>query len=258
MMNESPLPAQKLSDRRRTPRSTYAIVGLIAVVLIALACRSMSEVNDAAMSTNASGQLCYLGNTMHIYHDIHNHLPGANSPAEEPGGAGKKHPVSWRVRLLPYIEEQRLSEEYRFDEPWDSPHNAQFVTRMPKAFRHPKADALGTPVGHTHYRVFISAPGAKPSALFTDGLTGPKLNQVYDGTSYTILIVEAAEAVPWTMPEGLLFDPDGPLPKLGGLTRGKIQGRAVNNAPLAFRSDFPEDKLRAWITKDGRDISYEE
>ena len=30
---------------------------------------------------------------------------------------------SWRVLLLPYLEQQVFYMRYRFDEPWDSPHN---------------------------------------------------------------------------------------------------------------------------------------
>ena len=129
--------------------------------------------------------------------------------------------------------------------------NIRLLDRMPKVYSHPKVDPSIVPKGHTNYRVFISPPGAKPSALFTDGLQGPHLHRVPDGVSYTIMIVEAAEAVPWTMPEGLLFDPSQPLPKLGGLVPGITQALMVNTAGHSFRSDFPEDKMRAWITKDG-------
>jgi hypothetical protein len=40
---------------------------------------------------------------------------------------------------------------------------------------------------------------------------------ITDGTSNTFMIVEAAEAVPWTKPQDLDYDPAKPLPKLGGL-----------------------------------------
>ena len=43
-----------------------------------------------------------------------------------------------------------------------------------------------------------------------------RLVDIPDGTSNTIMIVEAADPVPWTKPEDIVFDPDKPLPKLGG------------------------------------------
>src|SRR6478735_1777869 len=30
---------------------------------------------------------------------------------------------SWRVLLLPYLEQKALHRQYRFDEPWDGPNN---------------------------------------------------------------------------------------------------------------------------------------
>ena len=247
-MTNDPMPT------RRTPPSTYAISALIAIVLVAWACRTVHQLHDTAAESTSSGKLCYLGGAMHIYNEVHGRLPGPNAPGRETPRDGPQYPVSWRVRILPYIEEQKLFDEYRFDEPWDGPHNEQLTIRMPKVFRHPKADVLGDPVGHTHYRVFVSRPGAKPSALFTDGLRGPTLNEIADGTSYTIMIAEATEAVPWTMPEGLVFDPDAQLPKIGGLFPKSTRVLMVNSAGQSFRSGMPDDKLRAWITKDGGDI----
>ena len=244
-MTNDPMPT------RRTPPSTYAISALIAVVVVAWACRTVHQLHDTAAESTSSGKLCYLGSAMHIYNEVHGRLPGANAPGRETPRDGPQYPVSWRVRILPYIEEQKLFDEYRFDEPWDGPHNEQLTIRMPKVFRHPKADVLGDPVGHTHYRVFVSRPGAKPSALFTDGLRGPTLNEIADGTSYTIMIAEATEAVPWTMPEALIHDRHQPLPKLGGLFKESFQAVLADGSVRFFRISLPDDKLRAWITKDG-------
>ncbi len=188
---------------------------------------------------------------MHDYNDARGHLPGANGPYVGPKGAASPHPASWRVLILPYIEQQALFDLYRFDEPWDGPNNIELVKRMPRTFRHPKADSENVPAGHTHYRVFVSRPDAKPSALFTDGMPGPKLEEISDGMANTILIVEAAEAVPWTMPEVLLYDHNQPLPKLGGLFPGGYQAALADGSVKFFRAPLPDDKLRAWITKDG-------
>lgn len=122
---------------------------------------------------------------------------------------------------------------------------------MPKVYRHPKANGAGIPAGFTHYRVFASRPGAKPSALFTDGLPGQKKRVTSDSTSNTIMIVEATEAVPWTMPEVLLYDRDQPLPKLGGLFKGRSEAAFADGSVRSIRNETPEDVLRAWITKDG-------
>lgn len=81
---------------------------------------------------------------------------------------------SWRVLLLPYIDDE-LADEYDYDQPWDSPHNMNIATRMPSAYACPSdPDAIG---GFTSYmacngpnRVFQDAKPVKPNAI-TDGLT---------------------------------------------------------------------------------------
>jgi hypothetical protein len=40
-----------------------------------------------------------------------------------------------------------------------------------------------------------------------------------DGKDYTLLAVEAAEAVPWTKPVDLVYDPKQPIPPLGDYLR---------------------------------------
>ncbi len=203
------------------------------------------------MKTN--NDLAMLGLGMHGYEAKHGHLPGANAPCDDSAGKGMKHPVSWRVLILPYIEEQMIYDQYRFDEPWDGPNNILLIQKIPRFYRHPKADDAKIPAGQTHYRVFGSRPGAKPSALFSDGFPGPKLKEIPDSISKTIMIVEAGEAVPWTMPEILLYDRDQPLPKLGGLFKSHFFVAMATgfsgNPRLSY--DISEDKLRAWITKDG-------
>ncbi len=229
----------------------YALLAAILIILTVWLLSAVQKVRDAALRMNNSCHLHCLSLAMYNYNDSHGHLPGANAPADEPQGGGKKYPVSWRVLILPYIEGDELFQQYRFDEPWDGPNNIQLLSRMPRTFRHPKADEAGIPAGHTHYRVFVSRADAKPSALFSDGSPGPKFDAITDTPSDTILIVEAAEAVPWTMPEVLLYDRNQPVPKLGGLFKGQFQVALADGSVRSFRSDLPEDKLRAWITKDG-------
>ena len=244
-------PANPRRNRVRTRIFEVLIVITIVIVLIALLLPSMGKVSEPVMRMQSSNNLKHLAIGMQNYDEYNFHLPGANAPYLDPKDGSKKFPVSWRVLLLPYIENQKLYDQYRFDEPWDGPNNIQLLQQMPKVYRHPKADEARVPFGHTHYRVFVSRPGAKPSAVFTDGLSGPKMQNIDDGTSNTILIVEAAEAVPWTMPEVLLYDRNQPVPKLGGLFKGYFQVALADGSVRSFRNDFPEDKLRAWITKDG-------
>ena len=66
-------------------------------------------------------------------------------------------PCSWRVKLLPFLEEDSLYRQYRMDEPWDSPHNLEIAKQMPKVYQ--------TPVGLTTARLAIWCSAARTRAL---------------------------------------------------------------------------------------------
>ena len=123
--------------------------------------------------------------------------------------------LSWRVLLLPYIEEESLYKEFHLDEPWDSPHNLTLLPKMPRIYRAPPDTGLENRSDATFYQVFTG-----PDTPF--GIAaGPRLPDDFPkGISATILVVEAGEAVPWTKPQDVDYDPDKPLPKLGGLFTG--------------------------------------
>ena len=42
--------------------------------------------------------------------------------------------LSWRVAILPYIEQQGLYQKFKLDEPWDSPHNQALLKEMPSTY----------------------------------------------------------------------------------------------------------------------------
>ena len=225
----------------------------VMALSIGLLLPSVQKVRVAAARMQSSNNLKQMGNAMHNYHDSRDHLPGANAPVTDFRGGGKKYPVSWRVELLPYLEHDNLYQQDRFDEPWDGPNNIKLLGQMPKVYLCP-SDPEKVPAGYTHYRVFVSRPTTHPSAVFTDGMPGPKLYSLTDGTSNTILIVEAEEAVPWTMPEILLYDRNQPLPKLGGIFPGGGNAVMADGSVRFLRDSLPKDDLRGMISKDGGEI----
>lgn len=124
--------------------------------------------------------------------------------------------LSWRVLLLPYLEQgQDLYREFHLDEPWDSPHNLTLLPKMPKVYEVAADSGVANPPGTTFYQVFTGPGTAFESAA------GPRMPDDFPkGLSSTVLVVEAGEAVPWTKPQDIEYDPQGPLPKLGGLFTG--------------------------------------
>src|SRR4051794_12070960 len=99
---------------------------------------------------------------MHNYHEQHGRLP----PAVVHGDDGKPL-LSWRVLLLPYIEQGELFKKFRLDEPWDSPHNSRLLPEMPRTFA--PFDGSTPEPGMTFYQVLTGkgrpSPGRKAPAL---------------------------------------------------------------------------------------------
>ena len=81
-------------------------------------------------------------------------MPGAMAPASpyasRSGGdvpTGKAL-LSWRVALLPFLEENELYKQFHLDEAWDSDHNKKLLAKMPRVFappgfRPPRSIAIG-------------------------------------------------------------------------------------------------------------------
>jgi prepilin-type processing-associated H-X9-DG protein len=81
-------------------------------------------------------------------------------------------------------------------------------------------------------------------------MRGARIAEFIDGTSNTILVVEAAEAVPWTKPDALEYDPRKPLPALGGHYRRGFHALFADGSVRLMRQDFNAEMLRRMITRD--------
>jgi hypothetical protein len=153
--------------------------------------------------------------------------------------------LSWRVAILPYLGQNELYKRFKLDEPWDGANNRKLLPLMPKIYelseRPKNANSM------TYYRVFVGdqAPFDK-----SKGLSIPDIS---DGTSDTLMVVEAAEAVPWTKPEDLKYDPDNPLPKLGTRRDGGFIAVFMDTHVHFFAQPPDEKIMRALITHSGRE-----
>ncbi len=105
---------------------------------------------------------------------------------------------SWRVLLLPFIEEKALYDKYDFNEPWDGPNNSLLAKQMPATYRCP-SDAANS--GNLTDYVAI----AGPETLWQPN-HGTTFKEIKDGTSNTIAVIEAANAgIHWMEPRDLSF-----------------------------------------------------
>jgi hypothetical protein len=195
----------------------------------------------AARRMQSSNNLKQIGIALHNYHDATESFP----PAAVYDKNGKAL-LSWRVLILPYIEQDNLYREFKLDEPWDSKHNKKLLEKMPKVYQSPGVKTKNK--YGTFYQGFVGK-----GATF-DGKTGLKLADFSDGTSNTIMVAESATDVPWTKPEDMTFDPDKALPKLGGISPGTFQALFGDGSVRNIRTTIKKDTLKALITVAGGEV----
>ncbi|MHB1422981.1 MAG: DUF1559 family PulG-like putative transporter [Gemmataceae bacterium] len=245
-------------------RRTGVILGLIVLMFVAgIAMVGISHqtgwlmfspeplveggIREIAYRIQSQNNLKQMALAMLIYQDSEKNLP----PAAFWNRQGQPL-LSWRVLILPYLEEQSLYKEFHLDEPWDSPHNLRLLPRMPKVYA-PLGRAGKVKPYSTPYQVFVGKGAA------FEGKRGLRLPEDFpDGTSNTILIVEAAELVPWTKPADLPFDRSRPLPALGWSSRKDFLAALTDGSARPIRRQVSEKTLRAAITRNGGEILDED
>jgi hypothetical protein len=186
---------------------------------------------------------------LHNYHDTYGKLPGGY--ADKTGKPG----LSWRVAILPFLEQDNLFKSFKLDEPWDSEANAKLIQYMPKTFAPPGQSTRG----YTFTRGF-SGPGTwLPPRTGTPGqmLAGVALTEIRDGTVNTILVADASEAVIWTKPEEIAFTP-GTAPKVGGVFEsGTVVGMADGVVKFLPKGIGPKTLADAIQIDDGRPVNLD-
>lgn len=193
---------------------------------------------QAAQRKRSDKNLRQLAMAMMRYHIAHRTFPAAYGL-----GPDGKTPHSWRVALLPLLGRKDLYDQYRFGEPWDSPANQEVLQSMPDVFR-AGGDAKST---NACYYVLVGASTVFP------GQQALKMADIRDGISNTLLIVEAKRDIPWTKPEDIPYDPQQPLPPLGGFDEAGFHA-AMADSTVRFLENVDEPTLRALISRSGREI----
>lgn len=176
---------------RSRPR-TLAVLCLLLLAglcLVGLLLPSVSSSRVASRRVRCLHNLKSIGLALHYYYDEYGSFPPPYLPDKE---GRPMH--SWRVLILPYLEQQALYDAYDFDEPWDGPNNRKLAESMPVYYACPTHDPATLPLGHTCYQAVTGGETAwsvdKPR----------KFVDFPDGTSHTILVLEGSDDVPWLAP----------------------------------------------------------
>jgi hypothetical protein len=219
--------------------SGYAGVG----VLVSLLLPAVNAARAAAQRNASVNNMRQIAIALLNYHDANKRFPD-RAFTDKTG----KPLLSWRVRVLPYLEEVDLYNEFKKDEPWDSEHNKKLIARMPAVFANPVSDL-------TDKTTYLLPVGDGTAWAANEGF---ELRAIKDGSSKTIALVEVddAKAVIWTKPEDWELDPDAPLAGLGHLRPGNVFGAAMFDAGVQMiPADIaPQMFLRLLNPADGKPV----
>ncbi|MFO1062268.1 MAG: DUF1559 domain-containing protein [Pirellulales bacterium] len=156
---------------------------------------------DPAQDANNMKQIAL---ALHIYHDVHGSFP----PQALTDKDGKKL-LSWRVLILPYLEQAALFKSFKLDEPWDSPHNLPLSQVIVPTYS--DASLRGKEANHTRFLVPLSE-----KSIFGRPGKPARMRDITDGTSNTLFCMQVPveKSVPWAKPEDIRFDSPEAFAKL--------------------------------------------
>ncbi len=197
------------------------------------------KIRAAAARSVSTNNLKQIAIAMHIYYDANKHFPAYASFDK-----AKKPLLSWRVHILPYLEQDALYKEFKLDEPWDSEHNKKLIARMPATYNSTGNKKLAAE-GKTTYLV------PRGDATMFPGENTIKFTDVTDGTSNTIFLVDADDkkAVFWTSPEDLTIDPNDAAAGLSKRFGGAYLLAFVDGSVHFMKDTISKEDLYPYFTR---------
>lgn len=208
---------------------------------------ALAAARESARRSMSVNNLKQLALAMHCYHDVNKRFPAAATY-----DAAGKPLLSWRVQLLPFLDQDALYKQFKLDEPWDSENNKKLISQMPPLFADPAANLKP---GMTTYLAPIG------EGTMWSGKEGCRLSDIRDGTSNTLMIVNALpeKAVVWTKPDDLPVTEAQPLSGLVNDTR-KMFETAFCDGSVRMLSAAIDPKI-LWLllnANDGQPIDYDQ
>ena len=235
-------------------KSSLVILGWLVAILIcggfltALLLPALETARPAARRATCINKMKQLALALHNYHDAYRRLPPAYI-ADENG-----RPMhSWRVLLLPYLEEQALYDRYDFNEPWDGPNNRLLANTVISFYGCPSD--INPATSETSYLMAVG-----PDA-FSDGPTPRKLKEFTDGLSNTIMLVEMSnsgvnwmEPVDWDTTAASFTINDGSPGELRSNHQDGVNVGFGDGSVRFLPNDISPENLKALTTINGGEV----
>jgi prepilin-type N-terminal cleavage/methylation domain-containing protein len=195
-----------------TKRLAFTLIELLVVmaiiaVLVGLLLPAVQKVREAANLTTCKNNLKQIGLALHGYHDTYGTFPvGYYDPTPWPeldNGPG----WGWGAFLLPFLEEDNLFRNIKFNLDVGDPANAQARTQFLKVFSCPSDDAAMTftvddggsnswELAHGSYVACNGNDGVDDfttpphTGAFVRGIKGYRIGDITDGLSNTFFVAD--------------------------------------------------------------------
>ena len=205
---------------------------------------ALTSGQPAQARTKATNQLKQVLRAFVSYHDAHKTLPASFSV-----DANGQPLLSWRVHILPYIEQKSLYDQFHLNEPWDSEHNQTLIAKLPNTYASPDEPEL---VSQGMTRILVpTGPG-----MAFEGSAPLMISDFLDGTSNTLMAVEVASAaaVVWTKPDDLIIDATMPHQSLIGSRGEEFLAAFADGSVRAIKESIAADLLLALFTRKGAEV----
>lgn len=241
-------PTRQSQRRSLTTALVLSLGGLSAVaatfgilVWVALPFVRSNQLRSYRLQSNQHLQRIALA--MRNYHSDHGSYP----PAYVTDSNGR--PMhSWRVLLLPYLDEQAIYARYDLSKPWDEQTlELQSPLGIPKVYTSP-ADADSTTFGHTSFVVITGKRTMFPGPRSTRSM------QIEDGLASTIMVVERHNSgIPWYQPLDLKstqmqFQINGSGQEISSNHPGGAWVTTADGKTYFLRDSFSADFLQSLTT----------
>jgi hypothetical protein len=217
-----------------------AVLGLCLLCLLpALLLPAVQAAREAARRTACQNNLKQIALAMHNYEAQYGVFPPAYVADEE-----GKPMHSWRVLLLPYLEQEALYGQYNFDEPWNGPNNSLLAATIVPVYACPSQPGTST---NTNYVVVVGQ-----NTMFR-GDQPARLQDIVDGTANTVMVIDAANTgINWLEPRDLdmnsVLAAIGPHPSVVQVVMADGSVRALPVGPIGTQ------KLQPMLTMDGGEV----
>ncbi|MCA9175247.1 MAG: DUF1559 domain-containing protein [Planctomycetales bacterium] len=227
-------------------------VAATAPVTVALLLPAVQAARQSARRVQSMNNLKQIALAMHNYHDTYKSFP-----ARYTTDADGKPLLSWRVYILPFIEENALFEQFHLDEPWDSEHNKKLIPMMPRVYA---TASVPLQPGHTTYLAIDAMDAALQGPRDGEnGKTHPRASRIADitdGTSNTVLTVEAnaGSAVIWTKPDDYKYQDANPMAGLRGVYPGIMLMGLCDGSVRAVADVVDKSVIKALFTRNGGEV----